>query len=79
MNIQDAIQIFQSTSGISSSHLSLFVRSILCGSFLLWAAWNVYGQIKVMHTNHQDIYDLPVTILRVLLLCSLVIILIFVN
>lgn len=79
MDIQDALRVFEETAGISSSHLSLFMRTLICALFFLWAAWNVYGQIKIVQSQQHDIYDLPMAILRVLLLCSLMIILVFIN
>ena len=79
MDIQSALNVFQETTSISSSNLSLFVRTTLCDLFLLWAAWNIHGQIKIIQSQQADVYDLPMTILRVLLLCSLMIILVFIN
>lgn len=79
VNENTALRVFQETAGISASHLSLSVRAILCTLFLLWAAWIIYGQIQVMQSKHHDIYELPVAILRVLLLCSLMVTLVFVK
>jgi integrating conjugative element protein (TIGR03758 family) len=77
--LDSAITGFASTAGVTAPHLSLLIRSILCGLFLLWAAWNIYGHMQLVQDQHLDLYDLPMSILRILLLCAWIILLIFVN
>lgn len=79
VELDAVISGFASASGVTSIHLSLLIRSILCSTFLLWAAWNIYGHAQLVQDQHQDLHDLPMSILRILLLCALIILLIFVN
>lgn len=74
-----AISGFSSASGVTSAHLNLLVRSVLCGIFLLWAAWNTYGHMRLVQDQHYDLHDLAMGLLRILLLCTWIILLIFVN
>lgn len=73
----DTLDIFEATAGISAVDLSLLIRTIACGLFLIWAAWIVYGQIQSMQNQSLDFHDVSVAILRVLLLCSLMIVVVF--
>lgn len=71
--------VFAASSGVTATHLSLVIRSILGALFFLWAAWNVYGHTKLIHEHHHDIHDFPMVLLRILLLCAWVVIVIFIN
>ncbi len=77
MTSSDTLDIFEAAAGISAVDLSLLIRTTVCGLFLIWAAWIVYGQIQSMQSQHLDLHDLSVAILRVLLLCSLMIVVVF--
>lgn len=70
---------FEAASGSSPEHVSLLVRSILLGIFMLWAAWNLYGQYVLLQDKKLDLHHVPMMIVRILLLCSLMIVLVFVN
>jgi hypothetical protein len=73
----DPLIIFKNSAGISAFDLSVLIRTVLCALFLIWAAWIVYGQIKMI--EKQDFNHLSNAILRILLLCSLMIILVFIQ
>jgi len=79
MDIADAFSAFQTTAGVSPDKVSLYVRSILSAFFMVWAAWCIYGQIILVQNETIDIQDLPMSILRILFLCSLIVVLVFVN
>ncbi|MEO8402577.1 MAG: DUF3262 family protein [Gammaproteobacteria bacterium] len=70
---------FSAAAGVSLNQISLLVRTILSAIFLLWAAWNVYGQLQLMQNNALDIHDFPMSILRILFLCALMVIVVFVS
>jgi len=70
---------FIASSGVTEAHLSLVIRSILCGLFLLWAAWAVYGHLKLIEMQSMDVQDFPIALLRILLLCAWVVMLVFVS
>lgn len=70
---------FEAAAGTTASHISLLIRTILYTLFMLWAAWNVYGQMQLIHDNTLDIHDLPMTMLRILLLCALMVVIVFVK
>lgn len=76
--IGEAINAFELASGVSGNQMSFVIRSLLCAMFLLWAAWNIYGQFNLLQHHELDIHDLPLLILRVLLLCTLMVILVFI-
>lgn len=78
MGANDAMRAFESASGASGDHMSLVIRSLLCAIFLLWSAWNIYGQFNLVQHNELDIHDVPLVILRVLLLCTLMVVLVFI-
>ena len=71
--------IFAASSGVTADHLSLVIRSILCSLFLVWAAWNVYGHLKLIQMQSIDLEDFPMALLRILLVCAWVVMLIFLN
>ncbi len=75
-NFDSLINGFTASAGVTATHLSLVIRSILCGAFLLWAAWVIYGHVQSVHYQEHDIHDLPMSMLRVLLLCAWIILLI---
>lgn len=70
---------FHSTAGVTPFELSLAIRIFLCALFLLWAAWNVYGQYQMVVTEKKDFHDLPMVLSRILFLCALVVILVFIK
>lgn len=73
------VSAFEVASGVPADHLSLLIRSIVCSLFYLWAAWFVYGQIQSVQNQSLDIYDLPMRILRILILCAVVTTLVFLG
>lgn len=77
--MMSTIKAFEAASGVSPHHLSLYLRSVLCVSFFMWAAWNVYGLVRWVQNHSLDIHDMPLCLLRILFLTSLVVILVFVN
>ena len=68
MNIDAAINAFATSSGVTADRLSLLLRTMLCGFFLLWAAWHVYGQLHLVEQHRLDIHDLPTSIFRIFVL-----------
>ncbi len=70
---------FIASSGVTATHLSLVIRSILCSLFLVWSAWNVYGHLKLIEMQSMDIHDFPIALLRILLLCAWIVLLIFLS
>ncbi len=74
--LPNVISGFSASAGVTAAHLNLLIRSVLCGAFLLWAAWNIYGQVQLIQHREQDIPDFPLSILRVLLLCTWIILLV---
>jgi hypothetical protein len=74
-----AMEGFTATAGVTSFYLSLWIRSVLCALFLLWAGWNVYGHVQCVQDKSHDLHDLPFCILRILLLCAAIVLLIFID
>lgn len=70
---------FEAASGSKPAQLSLFIRSFLCIIFMLWAAWSVYGHYRLLQDGRVEVADFPMMIVRILLICSLGIVLVFVN
>lgn len=68
---------FQRAAGISAEQLSHFIRVVLCALFFIWAAWNVYGQLRLINQSH-DVFEFPLSVLRILLLCALMVVLVFI-
>lgn len=79
MFTSSALAAFEVTAGIKAYDLSFFIRTIMCVLFLLWAVWNLYGQLQLVNNRHLDVVDLPSVILRILFLCSMIVILIFIR
>ncbi len=77
--IETAIGAFKSASGVSTDHLSFLIRAAICTLFFLWAAWGIYSlyQSSVHHEGEE--YHLPLRMLRVLALCSILIMIVFFN
>lgn len=67
---------FEAASGVSFAHLSLFIRGSIGVVFLLWAAWIVYGHVQRVQHDQSDAEEFVFSLLRLLLLCSLMVILI---
>lgn len=78
INPNEPLSAFAIAAGTSTANLSLVIRTILCAIFFLWSAWNIHGQFKLVQNGELDIHDVPFTILRILLLCSLIVFLVFV-
>lgn len=78
VNPDGVINAFSVSTGVTPDHFSLVIRSILCALFLIWAGWNVYGQYQLVQTHALDIHDSPMAILRILFLCALMVILVFI-
>jgi integrating conjugative element protein (TIGR03758 family) len=74
-----ALETFNAVSGASADQLSMIIRSILCALFLLWVAYSIYSQYRLVKVGELDISEMPLLILRRLLLCTVLIILITVK
>jgi integrating conjugative element protein (TIGR03758 family) len=73
------IDAFHAASGSMPENISLFVRTVLCVLFFIWAAWVIHGQFKLFQAGELSIHDMPMTFVRALFLCSIMVILVFVK
>lgn len=68
---------FQHAAGLSADQLSHFIRVVLCTLFFIWASWNIYGQFRLVNQG-DDVFEFPISVLRILFLCALMVVLVFV-
>ena len=79
MIAENTMQAFQVAAGFSYSKLDVLIRSTILAIFFIWSSWCVYGQFKEFQSNAREIHELPMNILRILMLCAFVVILVFVH
>ena len=74
------LQAFQTASGISATHLSLFIRTVVLGVTYCWAVWVIYGFInEIRFYGVDDVMATLKKVTRVLFIIILVTILVFVS
>ena len=74
-----AMNAFEGAAGVSPAHLSLLIRTGLFTLFFIWAAWSVYSLYHASVHSEGEEYHLPMRVLRVLLLCSIIVMIILIN
>jgi integrating conjugative element protein (TIGR03758 family) len=70
---------FYTAAGASAQSINILIRSVLCTIFFMWAAWNVYGQMRLVQHGECNIHELSMGVFRIAILCALIVILIFVS
>jgi integrating conjugative element protein (TIGR03758 family) len=78
MNLEDSLSAFQSAAGVSPDKISLLIRTVLLALSFVWAAWCIYGEIHHLRHENFDIDRSSHKILRILLIVSLMVILVFI-
>lgn len=77
--MSSALSAFQTAAGVSSSELSLTVRSILLVLVFFWAAACVYSQLHHLRHHAVDFYDAHRQLLRTLFIVAIAVILVYVS
>jgi integrating conjugative element protein (TIGR03758 family) len=74
----DISSVFQSSAGIAPSELSLVIRTFTFSLIAFWAGWAIHGQYNLYNEGQIEFTELPLKILRVLLICSVLSIVVYV-
>lgn len=74
----DISTVFQSSAGASPASVSLVIRTIAFSLIAFWAGWAFGGQYNLYKEGQLDINDLPLRFLRVFLICSVLLIVVYV-
>ncbi len=77
--MDSALTAFQTTAGISAADLSLLIRTMFVALFLIWSGWIVYQVFMSAAYDELNMHHLIQNIFRVLILCSLVTAVAFIN
>lgn len=73
------ISAFESAAGISASHLSLVIRTLVLVGVYLWAIWIIYSTIRAyQHNMMDDIFMEFKKFGRVLVIVTLATVLVFI-
>jgi len=78
MIIGDAQSAFTTAAGLSPAKISLLIRTVLLALTFVWAAWCVYGEIYHFRHSDLDIDCMTHKILRILLVVTLMMVLVFI-
>jgi integrating conjugative element protein (TIGR03758 family) len=78
MIINDALSAFETAAGLSAAKISLLIRTVLLALTFVWAAWCVYGEIHHFRHGDLDIDCMTHKILRILLIVTLMMALVFI-
>lgn len=74
-----ALSAWEAAVGVSASEASLAIRTLLLVAVFLWAVWCVYGELHYVRHHGVDLYDVLRKNLRVLLVVSITIVLVFIG
>ena len=74
----DIANAFYASSGINPSEFSLIVRSLVFALTTIWGGWGIYGQYVLYKKNQVEIFDIPMRIFRILLICSMMLLTVYI-
>lgn len=74
-----ALSAWEMAAGVSASEASLAIRTLLLAVIFIWAVWCVYGELHYYRHHGVDLYDVLRKNLRVLLVVSVSVVLVFIS
>jgi ABC-type anion transport system duplicated permease subunit len=77
--VNSALEALQTAAGVSSSQVSVTVRSILLVLVFVWAAACVYSKIHHFRHHDVDMFDVHRHLLRILFIVAIAVILVFIR
>lgn len=76
---ETALSAWEMAAGVSASEASLTIRTLLLVTVFVWAVWCIYGELHYHRHHGIDFYDVLRKNMRVLLVVSVTVILVFVS
>ena len=74
-----ALSAWEMAAGVSASKASLTIRTLLLVTVFVWAVWCIYSELHYYRHHGVDFYDVLRKNLRVLLVVSVTIILVYLS
>jgi integrating conjugative element protein (TIGR03758 family) len=74
-----ALNAWEMAAGVSASKASLTIRTLLLVTVFIWAVWCIYSELHYYRHHGVDLYDALRKNLRVLLVVSIAVALVFIS